>query len=201
MKVTVEWLKEQKACKPGVDRFILKHKQSAELETVINGHIEDNTLDWANWLIVRKMTHKQQIRYAIFAAEQVLSLYEGKYPDDKRPRQAIEAAKAVLKKNNVKTREAARAAWAAVEEATAWAAEAAARAALTAAEAAVEAAALTAARAAWAAVEATAEAAARAAARAAAEAAADEAAEAAARAAMIIKILEYGLKLIYKESK
>ena len=196
MKVTVEWLRGWGACKPGVDRFILKHKQSAELETVINGHIEDNTLDWANWLIVRKMTHKQQIRYAIFAAEQVLYLYEEKYPDDKRPRQAIEAAKAVLKKNNVKTREAARAAWAAVEEATAWAAEAAARAALTAAEAAVEAAALTAARAAWAADEA-----AEAAARAAAEAAADEAAEAAARAAMIIKILEYGLKLIYKESK
>jgi hypothetical protein len=187
MIVTVKWLKEQNACEPGVNRFLKLYDKQEELKKVINEHIKDNTLDWANWLIVQKMTHKQQIRYAIFAAEQVLYLYEEKHPDDKRPRQAIEAAKAVLKKNNVKTREAAYAAAYDAANAAAYAAYAAAYAAYAAANAATYAA--------YAAYDAAYDAA-NAAANAAAYAAATYAA---ATYAMKIKILKYGLKLIYKE--
>src|SRR3990167_4495114 len=50
----------------------------------------------ANWLIVRFMSHKQKVQYAIFAVEQVLWIYEKKYPKDDRPRKAIEAAKVWL---------------------------------------------------------------------------------------------------------
>jgi hypothetical protein len=33
------------------------------------------------------------VKYAVFAAENVLDIYELRYPEDKRPRQAIKAAK------------------------------------------------------------------------------------------------------------
>jgi hypothetical protein len=53
------------------------------------------------------MERKQYLAYAIFAAEQVLENYEKQYPDDKRPRLAIEAAKKVLKNNSEQNRSAA----------------------------------------------------------------------------------------------
>jgi hypothetical protein len=56
------------------------------------------------------MTREQQIRYAIFVAESVLRIYEEKYPDDKRPRKAIEAAKAYLADQTEENRAAAYAA-------------------------------------------------------------------------------------------
>ena len=46
-------------------------------------------------------------KLAIFAAEQVLDIFERRYPDDKRPRQAIEAAKKVLENDTEETRRAA----------------------------------------------------------------------------------------------
>jgi hypothetical protein len=193
MIVTVKWLREQNACENGVDRFIKLYGKQKELKTVINGHIKDNTLDYANWLLARKMTHKQQIKYAIFAAEQVLYLYEEKYKDD-RPRKAIEAAKAVLKKNNIENKNAAYAAATAADAA----ANAAANAAYTAAKAA-DAAAYAAYAAATAAYTAYAANAAYTAANTAytAYTAADAAADTA-YTAMKIKIIKYGLKLIYK---
>ena len=77
------------------------------------------------------MTYEQSVSYAVFAAEQVIDIYEKKYPDDKRPRQAIDAAKACIKNPSVKNKAAARAAWAA-----AWAAAGAAAGAAEAAGAA-----------------------------------------------------------------
>ena len=114
--------------------------------------------------------YRMYVSYAVYAAEQVIDIYEKKYPDDKRPRKAIEAAKACIKNPSAKNKEAA--GWAA-----AWAAGAAARAAEAAARAAG-----------WAA-----EAAAR-----AAEAAARAAGAAgwAAAAAMQEKILRYGIRLL-----
>ncbi|MCP4705723.1 MAG: hypothetical protein GY865_14080 [candidate division Zixibacteria bacterium] len=58
---------------------------------------KEGHMDWANWFIVRNMTKKQCISYAIFAAAQVIDIYEKRYPDDNRPRQAIDAAKKYLK--------------------------------------------------------------------------------------------------------
>ena len=67
-------------------------------------------------------TKKDSIALAIFAAELVIDIFEKRYPNDDRPRKAIEATKAVLKRDTKKNRAAARAAaWAA------WAAWAAAK--------------------------------------------------------------------------
>ena len=156
-------------------------------DLVIEILMNDKKYDWANWLIVRCMTRPQYLGYAIFAAEQVIDIYEKEYPEDKGPRGEIESAKRVLKNDNEETRAAAWTAWAA---GAAWAARAA-RAAAEAAWAAWAARAAGAVGAAWAA---------RAAAGAAwAARAAAEATGAAAEKDMQIKILNFGLKLLREE--
>jgi hypothetical protein len=126
IKLTLKWLNEQNACKGGIGWW-REHKTSGPIKA-INGLMADNHFGYANWLIVRLMTHEQQIKYAIFAAEQVIGIYEKQYPKDDRPRKAIEAAKEYLKYPDTEHRNAAYAA--------AYAAYAAANAANAAANAA-----------------------------------------------------------------
>jgi len=125
---------------------------------------------WSEMKIVKtyKWTKKDSVALAIYAAELVIDIYEKECPNGKLPREAIEAAKRVLKSDTPKNRAAA------------------ARAADAAARAAAYAAAYAAAAAAYAAADAAADAAAYAA--AAADAAADAAARAAAAAAARNKI-------------
>jgi hypothetical protein len=167
--ITQDWLKENGACKEAADDWH-NEKNHGTIET-LNRLIKKNP-EWANWLIVRVMTKKQYIAYAVYAAEQVIELYEKKYPEDKRPRQAIKAAKLCLKNNSTKNK----------NDAAAYAAYAAAYAAYEAAYAAAYAAYAAADAAAYAAYE-------------AAYAAADAAAYVA-REKMLIKILKYGMKLL-----
>ena len=200
-KVTTKKLEALNACSEGVQWF--ENQKATALDKVCFALIEDSRANWANWLIVRYMNKKQRVQYAIYAAEQVLDIFEKKYPEDKRPRLAIEAAKNWVKSPTEKNRDAAAAA-----DAAAYAADAAAyAAAYAAADAAAAAAAYAADAATYAAFAATyaaaaAAAAAYAAADAAAYAAADAAAyaayaaAAAARKAMRMKIIKYGLTLI-----
>ena len=185
-EITSRYLRDIGACQDAREQFRkeLNGGRSLSVSRVFTRLKQINRLDWANWLIVRLMTHEQQIRYAIYAAEQVIELYEEKYPDDKRPMQAIEAAKKCLDNPSEKNKAAARAA--------ARAAFAAADAAAYAADAGADAAAFAAADAAYAAADA-AYAAAYAAARAA-FAAAD--ADDAALKKVQLKIINYGLRLI-----
>ena len=191
-KLTEKWLTKNDACQEAVEQW-KNEGCEPDLIKVLNRCIKLKKYDWGNWLIVRKMTYEQSVSYAVFAAEQAIDIYEKKYPDDKRPRQAIDAAKACIKNPSVENKAAAEAAeaasWAAAEaaEAASWAAARAARAAARAARAAAEAAARAAARAAEAAGAAWA--AAWAAARAAGAAA----------EAMKEKILKYGIKLLKEE--
>ena len=102
MKVTVSFLKNQNACESGINKFEAIFDKQAELKDIIQYGIKSKNkgdLQDCNWLIVRKMSHKQKIQYAIYAAEQVINFYEKKYPNDDRPRKAIEAAKQNNKKN------------------------------------------------------------------------------------------------------
>jgi hypothetical protein len=66
-------------------------------------------------------TKKDSVDLAIFSAELCLKKFEKLYPDDKRPREAIEAARAVLLHDTAKNRSAA--------ESAAWSARSAARSA------------------------------------------------------------------------
>ena len=108
-KLTVKFLEQHSACTDGlkyaVDNLIGKPADKVILNLIKIGHTE-----WANWYIVRIMTHKQRIMYAIFAAEQVISNYEKAYPGDDRPRKAIEAAREYLNHPTKKNKTAARSA-------------------------------------------------------------------------------------------
>ena len=97
MKITLEFLKEKSACYRGINLFEEKYPEGGELEDVCKTALELNHFDYANWLLTRLMDKQQAVKYAIFAAELVLPIFEAKYPDDKRPRKAIEAAKECLK--------------------------------------------------------------------------------------------------------
>jgi len=184
MKITKEWLTEKGACSDGVKWFCSqKETDLLKLCQLAIDKKDGNLLSWANWTIVRCMEYKQYVSYSVYAAEQVLEIFEKKYTDDKRPRQAIDAAKKCINDPSKKNKSAAAAAAADAAYAAADAAYAAAYAAAAAADAAAYAAAAAAADAAYAAA-------------AAAAAAAD-----AARLRMKIKILEYGMRLLNEQSR
>ena len=134
-KVTKKFLESHNACSSEM-AWVTKNKLIG-LSGIdfVNKLMESEKYEWANWLIVRLMNKKQKVQYAIFAAEQVLYIFEKKYPGDLRPRKAIEAAKAYLNNPSEKTK-AADAAYAAYAAAAAYAAYAAAAADAAAAAAA-----------------------------------------------------------------
>ena len=123
MKITQKWLKEKGACRDAVKYF--KRITLTGNKKLLDRLEKDGHLVWANWGITRMLNHDGQIKYAIFAAELVLDIYEKRFPEDKRPRKAIEAAKQYLKTKSEEDRKAA-----------AYAANAAAYAAYAAANAA-----------------------------------------------------------------
>ena len=130
MKITEKWLKEKQACPEGIVRF------NAQDETdgikIVKKLMPEKKLDWANWLIVRLMDYNQNVAYAIYAAEQVIDIYEKQYPNDTRPRNAIEAAKVCLRNPNKENKDAVYAAANAAAYAAANAAAFAANAAFAA---------------------------------------------------------------------
>ena len=98
-----------------------------------------------------KWTKKDSVALAIFSAELCLDKFEKSYPDDKRPREAIDAARVVLAHDTAKNRSAARSAESAARSAesaawSAWSAWSAAKSAAWSAESAAKSAAKSAAR-------------------------------------------------------
>ncbi len=125
--ITVNYLNKLGACPEAIEMF--KNQRETNSIKILQGCMKINHFDWANWLIVRLMNRKQKLQYSIFAAESVIDIYEKKYPDDKRPRETVDAAKAVLKHDSKKNRASAHAAANAANAANAAAAANAANAA------------------------------------------------------------------------
>ena len=94
MKITAKWLTKVCACDPGIAWFAAQTESDGV--AVVKKLMAEDRDDWANWLICRLFDRRQRILYAVFAAEQVLDIFEKKYPDDKRPRLAIAAARACI---------------------------------------------------------------------------------------------------------
>jgi hypothetical protein len=168
--ITDEWIKKYSPCPEAIEWWDKKERNSL---IILNKLMEDKQYNFANWFIVRIMTYRDYVSYAVYAAEQVIDIYEKRYPDDKRPRNAIEAAKKCIENPSKENKtEATYAAYAAAFAANAAAYAAAACAAAFAAADAANAAAY------------------------AANAAADAAA---ARNKMKLKILKYGIKLLTEQ--
>ena len=70
----------------------------AEVEVKGKNVKEDDKEVWSDMRIVKAWHWKKEdsVGFAIFAAEQVIEIFEKKYPNDDRPRNAIEAAKAYI---------------------------------------------------------------------------------------------------------
>jgi rifampin ADP-ribosylating transferase len=214
MLITDILLKSHNACNDGMKWVTKNGLIGLECKDFMHKLIENEKYEWGNWLITRVLSKIGNVKYAIFAAEQVLEIYEKQYPDDKRPRKAIEAAKKYIENPSADAaaRSAAARSAAARSAAARSAADAAARSAADAADAAYAADAADAADAAYAAYAAARSAAdaadaadaayaAYVAARSAADAA--DAAYVAARSAadaIKVKILNYGIELLEKES-
>jgi hypothetical protein len=184
MRITKKFLEKKHACQPGMD-FVIANKLIGLSDLgFIDALIKAGKCHWTNWLIVRVMKYHQYVAYAIYAAKQVIDIFEKKYPDDKRPRQAINAAIKCLKNPTKVNKALAKTAAAAAAYA---AADAAAAAAYAAAYADADAyAAYAAADAAYAAAYADAD-------------AAYVAADAGKKKEMQLKILKYGIKLLKKK--
>jgi len=124
MKLTVEWLEQKGACEEGIEWF--KRRKDKSLAGVLKAVRREKEWGYAGWFIENILTKKQAVRVAVFSARLCLPEFEKEFPDDNRPRKAIEAAEAYIKNPCKKTIEAAEstAAWSA-----AWSAESAARSA------------------------------------------------------------------------
>jgi hypothetical protein len=81
----------------------------AIVETKGKSKVQDDKQCWQEMRIIKahKWTKKDSVALAIYSAELVLNNFEKEYPDDDRPRKAIEAAKKVLKNDTTKNRSAA----------------------------------------------------------------------------------------------
>jgi len=120
-RITKKFLVTHNACTDGLiwveENGLIGLPADQFLEKLINA----DKLNWANWLIVRVMTRTQCLQYAIFAAHQVLPLFEQKYLNELHLRKAVEAAERCLKNDTRKNRATAwavgAAAWAAAEAA------------------------------------------------------------------------------------
>jgi len=141
-KITKAWLVKKNACTPSLRFAESNNWIGLDIYKSLDLLIWANRLNDANWLITRTMNKKQCVEYAIYAAEQVLNIFEKKYHNDSRPRIAIAAAKSYLETPCRKTKKEAYAAYAAYAayDAAADAAYAAAYAAYAAYDAAADAA-------------------------------------------------------------
>jgi hypothetical protein len=113
---TKAWINKHKPCQPAVDFVTSNNMQKKSIPKILRFLNDNNHFDWTNWALTRCLTKKNKIRYAVYAAEQVLDIFEKRYDSDK-PRKAILAAKKGLKNPSEENRDAAAAADAAANAA------------------------------------------------------------------------------------
>ena len=138
MKLTKYWIRKWQPCLEAIEWA--EEQDTRDVFELIERLKKLKRYDWIIWAIPRLLkTKRDRVRFAVYSARLVLHNFEKKYPDDKRPRQAIQAGKAWVKnptiKNQCAARSAAWSAWSAARsaESAAWSAWSAARSAESAA--------------------------------------------------------------------
>ena len=96
----------------------------AQVEVKGKSIVRNDKEVWESMRVVKtwKWQKKDSVAFAIYSANLVIGIYEKQYPNDNRPRKAIEAAKKWLKNPTEENRSAAES----VAESAVWAAESAA---------------------------------------------------------------------------
>jgi hypothetical protein len=105
MNITLKQLKAFNACEAGLLWF--KQQKRKEVKYILRKLVCENHFDYANWFVTKLFTHPQCVQYSIFSSEICLEQFEKQYPEDSRPREAIEAAKNWLKNPTEENRSAA----------------------------------------------------------------------------------------------
>ena len=108
MKLTVRTLKKHGACVEAVEW--LRGQKDKSYKALFTACLAEDHLDWGNWIIARLLHNEDKVRYAIYAASQVIGIYEAMFPDGDRPRKAIQAAKKYLENPSSENADAADAA-------------------------------------------------------------------------------------------
>lgn len=108
MLITKEQIVELDPCLAGWGWY-LKNQESDLLKLLIKVNSDETAIDenrnfqgasWAMWLFTKLMTSQQCVEIAIYAAKEVLSIYEIYNENDNRPRFAIEIAKKYIANPN-----------------------------------------------------------------------------------------------------
>ena len=86
--IYIQWLKEKDACSEGFEWW-MEHKES-DVKKLALKLLKAEHFGWASWMLTKCFDKTQNVKYAVFASEQVIGIYEAKYPDDNRPRKAGE---------------------------------------------------------------------------------------------------------------
>jgi hypothetical protein len=108
MKLTRQWLKNKGACTDAYKWYL--DQKTTDMDELFKRAMESKRYLDINWVIAHKLSRMDRVRYAIFAAELVIHIFEEKYPTDKRPANAILAAKNYLLNPSPKNRKLADAA-------------------------------------------------------------------------------------------
>jgi len=99
MKITKKWIKKWEPCDEAVEWI---NEQGTKdvfelIERLYKSEVKDKYI-WLSWAIPRLLkTKKDRVMFSVYCAELVLPMFEREYPNDKRPRQAIQAAKNWIK--------------------------------------------------------------------------------------------------------
>jgi len=107
-EITLEFLEKKDACQEGIKKVTEWGLLGLPADEFIISLMKYNKFDYANWLITALLkTKKQLVKYAVYAAKLVLDIHEKEYPKDNRPRRAIEATEAYLKRPSSKNKKRA----------------------------------------------------------------------------------------------
>jgi len=97
MKLSKQWFTDNSACFAGMDWINKQYENETEIEhTEIINRLLPFNFSWASWTICKLLSTENRIKYAVYAAKQILHIYEKQYPNDDRPRKAINAAENYL---------------------------------------------------------------------------------------------------------
>ena len=95
MDLSLSKLESMGACAPGIELYRQLGCPDT-VESAVALAMQQDRFNYCNWLLTHLFTKEQNVKYAIYAAKSVLRIHGSKYPDDTRPRKAIEAAEEYL---------------------------------------------------------------------------------------------------------
>ena len=98
--ITKDWLKSLNPCTNGFVWWC-KHGERDPIKFLEAG-FEGDHWNYRCWLMIRLLSNKNQVKLAIYSAKFVLPIFEERYPNDDRPRKAIDAAAYYDNKKRIK---------------------------------------------------------------------------------------------------